>query len=123
MNIRNKLTLRFIFIVAIIIVISSVSIYFSSAQYRKDDFYIRLKSKAINTAKLLIEVEEVDAGLLRKIEKNNPVSLPNERIIIFNYKNEILYSSDDQQEFQYNSELLDNIQLEKELQLGTIFEI
>lgn len=115
MDIRKKLTVRFIFIVAIIITLSSFSIYFSSSEYRKDDFYQRLNSKAINTAKLLIEVEEVDAELLKKIEKDNPVSLPNERIIIFNYKNEILYSSDEDQLFQIDSAMLDDIRLENEI--------
>lgn len=115
MDIRKKLTARFILIVAIIISLSSISIYFSSAEYRKDDFRKRLKSKAINTAKLLIEVDEVDADLLKKIEKDNPVSLPNERIIIFNFKNEILYSSDEHTEIQYTDQLLDNIRLENEI--------
>jgi signal transduction histidine kinase len=115
MDIRKKLTVRFIIIVAIIITLSTFSIYFSSSEYRKDDFYKRLNSKAINTAKLLIEVEEVDADLLKKIETDNPVSLPNERIIIFNYKNEILYSSDEGSEFEIDATLLDNIRLEKEI--------
>lgn len=115
MDIRKKLTLRFILIVAIIISISSLSVYYSAAEYRRDDFYNRLKSKAINTAKLLIEVEEVDAELLKKIEKDNPVSLPNEQIDIYNFKNEVLYSSEQQNAFIVTPHLLDNIRLEEEI--------
>ncbi len=115
MDIRKKLTLRFILIVAIIISISSLSVYYSAAEYRRDDFYNRLKSKAINTAKLLIEVEEVDAELLKKIEKDNPVSLPNEQIDIYNFKNEVLYSSEQQNAFIVTPQLLDNIRLEEEI--------
>ncbi|MCB0488562.1 MAG: HAMP domain-containing sensor histidine kinase [Cyclobacteriaceae bacterium] len=115
MNIRNKLTLLFIVIVAIIITIASISIYYSSADYRQDDFYSRLMNKAINTAKLLIEVDEVDASLLRRIERDNPLSLPKEKIIIYNYKNEILFSTDEERELAINNQLLDKIRLEDQV--------
>lgn len=75
--------------------IASMAIYFSSAGFRRDDFFDRLENKAINTARLLIEVDEIDIDLLKKIESDNPVSLPGEKIIILNYINEILYTSDE----------------------------
>lgn len=115
MNIRTKLTLLFIVIVAVIITLASFSIYYSSADYRQDDFYNRLMNKAINTAKLLIEVEEVDASLLRRIERDNPLSLPREKIIIYNFKNEILFSTDEEKEIKINSNLLDQIRLEDQI--------
>ncbi|MFZ1809111.1 MAG: HAMP domain-containing sensor histidine kinase [Cyclobacteriaceae bacterium] len=115
MNIRNKLTLLFIVIVAVIITLASISIYYSSADYRQDDFYNRLMNKAINTAKLLIEVEEVNASLLRRIERDNPLSLPREKIIIYNFKNEILFSTDEQFEIKITDQLLDNIRLDDEV--------
>lgn len=118
MNIRNKLTLLFIVIVAIIITIASISIYYSSADYRQDDFYSRLMNKAINTATLLIEVEEVDASLLRRIERDNPLSLPREKIIIYNYKNEILFSTDEEKELAVNDKLLDKIRLEDQVRFS-----
>jgi signal transduction histidine kinase len=115
MNIRNKLTFLFIVIVAVIITLASISIYYSSADYRQDDFYNRLMNKAINTAKLLIEVEEVNASLLRRIERDNPLSLPKEKIIIYNFKNEILFSTDEQLEIKVTDQLLDKIRLEEEV--------
>lgn len=93
----------------------SLSIYFFSADYREDDFYKRLKNKALNAAQLLIEVEEVDANLLMKIERDNPSNLPNERIIIYDYKNEELYSSDAENEIKIDSATLDEIRLRKEI--------
>src|SRR5687768_9496246 len=97
MNIRTRLTLRFFLITAIIMLLASVLIYVLSAEYRKEDFYNRLMNKANNTAKLLIEVDEVDVALLRKIEQDNPVSLPNEKIIIFDYRDTILFSTDEEE--------------------------
>lgn len=116
MKIRIRLTLLFIVIVAIIITLASISIYYSSADYRKDDFYNRLMNKAISTAKLLIEVEEVNATLLRRIERDNPLSLPNEKIIIYNFKNEILFSTDEQNELKITNDLLDQVRLEDQVQ-------
>lgn len=115
MNIRKRLTLLFIGIVFLILSVSFLTIYFLSSDFRKEDFYLRLKSKSINVAKLLIEVDEVDATLLSKIEQNNPTSLPQERITILNYRNEILYSSDSAQEIAIASDLLDRIRLEDEV--------
>ncbi len=95
MQIRTRLTLQYLLMGGIIMLVASVAIYLSSAGFRRDDFYHRLENKAINTARLLIEVEEIDVDLLKKIEADNPVSLPGEKIIILNYINEILYSSDE----------------------------
>ncbi len=86
MNIRNRLTLRFILSVAVIMIMSSLLIYIFSANYRVEDFYTRLRNKADNTAMLLIDVDEVNVDLLRKIEQNNPVSLPNEKIIVYDFQ-------------------------------------
>lgn len=115
MKIRTRLTIQFLLIVAFIMILASLSIYLSSAGYRKEDFYDRLKNKANITARLLIEVEEVDANLLKKIEKDNPVSLPKEKIIIYDYNNQVLYSSDEENTIIVNDQLLDDIRLEGEV--------
>jgi signal transduction histidine kinase len=115
MNIRTKLTLRFISITAIIILLGSVLIYVFSADYRESEFYNRLQNKANNTAKLLIEVDEVDATLLRKLEQGNPVSLPDEKIIIYNYKDIPLFSTDEEGTVKIDKHLLDKIRLEDEV--------
>ena len=115
MNIRTKLTLRFIIITVIIFLLSSILIYILSADYRKEDFYSRLLNKANNTSKLLIEVDEVDVVLLRKIEQDNPVSLPNEKIIIYNYRDTLLFSTDEEKVIKIDTNLLDKIRLEEEV--------
>ena len=115
MNIRTKLTLQFTSIVAVIIILCAFSIYYFSASYRIENFYDRLKSKAVNTAKLLIEVEEVSSELLRKIEKDNPVSLPKEKIIIYNYKDEIVFTTDERKDIRVTTDLINKIRLEGEI--------
>ena len=115
MQIRTRLTYLFIIVVALILFISSIAIYFFSADYRKDDFYTRLSNKANNISKLLIEIEEVDATLLKTIEKDNPASLPEEKIIIYNYQDEVLYSSDENRTLNISPEILNKIRVEEEI--------
>jgi signal transduction histidine kinase len=115
MNIRSKLTLRFISITAVIILLGSVFIYFFSSDYRREDFYSRLQSKATNTAKLLIEVDEVDTDLLRRLERDNPISLPNEKITIYNFRDSLLFTTDENKVIIVDTNLLDQIRLEEEV--------
>ena len=130
MQIRTKLTLIFVFIVAIILLVASFAIYFFSSDYRQGEFYERLLSKASTNARLLIEIEEVDERLLQLIESNNSGTLPQEKIIIYNYNNEKLYSSNDADDFIITRDLLDQVRLERDVRwtqgdyemLGILFE-
>lgn len=116
MNIRTELTLTFFTIVIVVLSIITVSIYFLSSNYREEDFYRRLKNRAINTAKILMNVEEVNAELLKRLERNNPASLPNQYIAIYNYKNEELYSSEEQKVIKVDTDLLQKIKRDGEIQ-------
>jgi len=113
MKIRTQLTALFIIIVTLLIVSFSFYIYIFSANYRYDEFNNRLLNRATYYVKLLIEVDEVDAGVLRKMDETTPPSLPNEKIIIFNDYNRILYSSDEGRVINFDSLLLDRIRIEK----------
>ena len=115
MKIRTSLTLIFFLIVIVILSIVSVAIYFFSAEYREQEFYTRLRNKAENTAKLLIEVDEVSPDLLKRIERGNPANLTNERISIYNFRNEEIYSSDSGNVIPVDIALLNEIRLEEEV--------
>jgi signal transduction histidine kinase len=115
MQIRQRLTYHFVLVFALILFLSSTAIYFLSAHYRQEDFYSRLLNKANNTAKILIEVEEVNASLLRRIERDNPSSLPKERIIIYDHTGEIQYTSDEDRTLKVTPQLLARIQSDEEV--------
>lgn len=92
MNIRYKLTLQFTFIVASILLVFSVGIYSFSKVYRESDYYKRLYDRAYTTARLLLEVNEVDENLLRIIDKNT-LALFQEEVYIFNERKNKIYSN------------------------------
>jgi signal transduction histidine kinase len=115
MNIRTRITLLFFSIVIVVLTAVSLSIYLLSSNYRKEDFFRRLKNRAINTAKILVEVKEVNAELLRRIEQNNPASLPNQYIVIYDGTYQILYSSENQIVIPVDAMLFANIRTQTEI--------
>ncbi len=117
MEIRKKLLYQFIAIVALILLLSSLAIYFSFSGTRREEFYDRLSSKAKMVAQMLIEIDEINADLLYRIEKNNPVSLPNEKIIIYDYQNNIVYNTDEDHVLNITPELINDVRLADEVRL------
>ncbi len=115
MDIRKRLTTQFLGIVAFLLLISLLAIYISFAQGRKEEFYDRLERKAKMVAQMLIDIEEIDSDLLLKIERNNPVNLANEKIVIFNYENEKIYSTDEDNSLQINEEHIRQVRLLEEI--------
>lgn len=114
MQIRTRLTIKFAVIVASILLLATITVYYFSAQYREQEFYSRLRSKAVNTAKLLIEVQEVSTDLLKIIDKNTVV-LTNEKVEVYNNKNQKIYSSNDDDRSDVSLDLLEQIRNEKEV--------
>ncbi len=115
MKIRTKLALRFTIIVASILLFFAFAIYYFSSSYREQEFYSRLREKANNTAKLLIDVDEVSKDLLKIIDKNT-ASLPEEQIGVYDYNNKEIYSSGDSIDSKVDKGLLNEIRLKGELQ-------
>src|SRR5688572_17825203 len=115
MNIRTRLTVAFFSIVIVVLTSISLSIYFFSANYREQDFFRRLQNRAINTAKVLTEVTEVNAALLQRMERNNPASLPNQYIVIYNDSLKELYNSDGMQLIPVDTRMLNRIKSERDI--------
>ena len=116
MTIRNRIALQFSLIVASILVVFSVLIYLVSATYRREEFYERLKSKARTTVRFLIEVKEVDRNLLKIIDRNTLTALFDEKVLIFDAQNRLIYSSVDDQVIHYRAALLNEVRNRKEVE-------
>lgn len=92
-------------------VIASIAIYISSANFRTEDFYNRLSDKARSTANLLFNTDGVDANRILSIENNTPVFLQNEKIIILNFKNDTIYNSDENSDIVIKNNVLERIRM------------
>ncbi|RDB03452.1 sensor histidine kinase [Runella aurantiaca] len=118
MQIRTKLTAQFALLVSAIMLMAFIIIYLIRMTYVEQEFYKRLRHKAITTCELLVKVEGVDSKLLRKIDKTNYDVLHNENLTIYDHKNEELYTSNETLYYTLTPELLDQIRLEKEVQFS-----
>ncbi|QDK81821.1 HAMP domain-containing histidine kinase [Spirosoma sp. KCTC 42546] len=116
MTIRNRIALQFSLIVATILIVFSVLIYLVSATYRREEFYERLKNKARTTVRFLIEVKEVDRELLKIIDRNTLTALIDEKVLIFDARNRLIYSSVDDQVIHFQTTLLDEVRQKKEIE-------
>lgn len=84
MQIRSRLTLRFILIVAFILQLSLFFIYFKFRNHIEDEFYSSLKSKAFMTAEMIVNQSPKEPSF-NSSSNNTPVQLPSrENFIIFN---------------------------------------
>ncbi len=92
-------------------IIAFIAIYYSSAKYRKENFYERLTNKAWSTTKLFIDTYKFDEDIVRRIERNNPARLQNEKIIIINYLNEIIYTTDEKNEVEIRNDVIERVRL------------
>jgi signal transduction histidine kinase len=109
LDIRARLALRFTLIVATILILFSSMIYYFSSTYRRSEFYERLRDKALTTAQFLLKVNEVDLDMLRIIDRNTINALYHERVLIYNQRNDLMYNSVDDGQFNVSPELLERI--------------
>ncbi len=113
MQIRAKLTLQFTLLVSVIVLIIFIVIYGLRYNYVKEEFYNRLTQKASTSAKLLVTINEVNYKLLKKINQTNKDVLYRENLIIYDYENLKVYSSNDTSGFKISSEMLNQVRKER----------
>lgn len=101
-------------LVSLILATSLLTIYVYSSEYRSDDFFSRLRNKALNTAKLLIEIDEIDAGMLRRLERDNPTALPYEKILIFDKNDKLIFTTDEHHILNIKPDVLNIIKKQDE---------
>lgn len=113
MEIRKKIALQFTAIVAVLLMVSLMIIYLLFSSLRKDDFKDRLSNRAKSIGQLIAETESAETELLKRIERNNPTSLPRENITVFNSQNQIIYISGEKNSVNYNPQLFEQVKIEK----------
>ncbi len=109
MTIRNRIAFQFSLIVAVILIAFSLIIYVRSSDYRETEFYNRLEQRARTTVRFLTQVEEVDRNLLRIIDRKTLVTLYDQKVLVFDAGNRLLYASIDDDSLIVPSSLLTRI--------------
>lgn len=112
MQIRNRLTLQFAGIVALILLVFSLTIYQQAAQYTRNEFDGRLKERALNTGQLFLSVDEIDEALLKVLRRKYLQNLPQEFVRVYDEKNKLIFK-DDSVSISPTNEVLNEIRREK----------
>ncbi len=93
MTIRTRLTLLFTAIVSALLLLFGVVLYLVSEKYRQREYHERLRAEATTSAELLFGRQSISPDVFKLLDKNKMTVLNQEEIIIYNYKNEIVYES------------------------------
>jgi signal transduction histidine kinase len=86
MNIRTRLTLLFVLLVASIMLLFTVSVYYLYDQLRQQEFEQRLEGQALTTVRLREDVGQVPKGDLPEISEA--------QVTVYSTEGEILYNLD-----------------------------
>ncbi|KQS31282.1 HAMP domain-containing sensor histidine kinase [Dyadobacter sp. Leaf189] len=113
MKIKDRIALQFTLLVAAILLLFSFAIYSVSEHYRQEEFYDRLKSRAQTTCRLLVKVKGIDKDLLKAIDQNTLSEMLDEKVLIFDKENDMIYSSVDDKLLTYRKSLLDEVREKK----------
>ena len=93
MKIKFKIALLFTLLVTLIFLLLGTAVYYFSSLNRRNEFSQRLRNRALTTTRLLLELEEINKPLLKKIDSLTMNLLFEEKISIYNTNNELLYAN------------------------------
>ena len=109
MTTRVRLSLLFAGFSLVLLVGTLGYIYSSNAHSRQSEFFERLRTQCYRTATLLSEVKAADRDLLRVLDRNSIHRMLDEKVLLFNENDELLYSSLDDEPIPYSQGLLESI--------------
>jgi len=109
MGIRKKILLYFSLTSISLTGVALIFIYTLFAEYREEEFQQRQKEKIKSTLFFLSEIKKADNELTEAIDRLSINNLYNEKLLIFNHKKELIYSSIDDTPIQYSKSILDEL--------------
>jgi len=113
MTLKRKVAINVSIAYSILFGLASTFIYISFSTFRKEEFKKRLEEKALSTAKLLVEVKEIDNQILKLIDKNKIDKLLNEKTLVFDGEYKLVYTSLDDSKITWNKNDLMRLNNEK----------
>ncbi|MGL5276595.1 HAMP domain-containing sensor histidine kinase [Myroides sp.] len=105
MRIKTRLTLWFTLLVASILLVFAVVVYWSSSKNREVEFFEELEKEAITKAKLYLETE-VKSSTLHKIYKYNNEVINEVQVAVYDFDFNLLY---------HDAEEIDSVKETKEM--------
>ena len=111
MKIRNRLSLQFTLISAVLLLIVLSCIYLLSENYRKNDFRERLTERAITNAQLFLAEDNLSKEKFKEVQKKFPQTLPQEDVHIYNDNYEPVFIN--KGKAVWSNEVIDRVKKQK----------
>jgi len=112
MTIRNRLTLIYTLIVALILLALSLYVYYLMKLNFHQVFFEKLENRALSTAKVFLEKDEVSAAAFQDLEKRYTQTLPGEMVRVYDEQDRPSFIAE-AKKGDFPSELIDRIRNEK----------
>ena len=107
MKIRDRLSLQFTLIFAVLLLVVLATIYLLTYKYRVNDFYDRLQDRAVITAQLFLAEDNLSEEKFRAVQQKYPQSLPSEFVRIYDDENHPVFLKD--RSDQWPQEVIDDV--------------
>jgi len=117
MNLKQRFSLVFSSLFSVILAAVMLTVYFLFADFRQEEFFDRLAEKAETTARLFVDVKEIDYNLQKTIDRNSVRKLYNEQTLVFDENKKLIYSSNDNFNLKWTPQELDRVKTE-----GRVYE-
>ena len=114
MQIKNKLTYYFTFIVGTLLTLFSLIVYYASADFLERNFDNRFKEKVNLTYNFLVKNGNVDSRLVSYVNKNMMNSILGEKILIIDNIGNVHYHSFTGKTHPFSKSFIDEISRKKE---------
>lgn len=95
MNLKQRFSFIFSLLFSALLATVTLTVYFLFAHFRQVEFSALMAEKAQTTAKLLVEVKEIDYKMQRLIDSNTINKLYNSNTQVYNENRKLLYRSND----------------------------
>ncbi|MDR6943008.1 HAMP domain-containing protein [Mucilaginibacter pocheonensis] len=112
MNLKQRFSFIFSSLFSVLLATVTLTVYLLFAHFRQDEFSALMAEKAQTTAKLLIEVKEIDYKMQKIIDSNSINKLYKENTQIYNEDYKLIYNSNDTQTVDLTHTDLDQIKKE-----------
>lgn len=113
MNLKQRFSFIFSCLFSIVLATVTLTVYYLFAGFRQEEFSARLAERAQTTAKLLIEVKEIDYNMQKLIDKNRINKLYNENTQVYDESKKLIYSSSDTPAIHWTNAELERIRSRK----------
>jgi signal transduction histidine kinase len=114
MKIKTKLTIRFTLMVAVILLVLLSVIYTLAYKYKQEKFYDRVRERALISAHIFLEKDEVSKVIFESFQKKYVQKLHDEIIQFYDEEDEHQFISEDKLSF-YSGEITEQIRQDNEI--------